>query len=92
MFSLNFLFRKHPRAAHASSVSSSADTSSKPTGRRPIPLAAPGTRVSDRHDLRRDFRRDLAASFPAELAAIGAILAERIQREEDTLYPLYTPA
>lgn len=37
-------------------------------------------------------RPDLAASFPAELIAIGAILTERIQREEDTLYPLYTPA
>jgi len=37
-------------------------------------------------------RPDLAESFPAELATVGAVLTERIQREEDTLYPLYIPA
>lgn len=33
----------------------------------------------------------LAASFGAELDAIGQALAARIRREEDTLYPMYRP-
>lgn len=37
-------------------------------------------------------RPDLAAAFADELAAVGGILVQRIEREEGTLYPLYTPA
>lgn len=37
-------------------------------------------------------RPDLAAAFAEELAAVGGILVQRIEREEGTLYPLYTPA
>ncbi|ENO86469.1 hemerythrin domain-containing protein [Thauera linaloolentis] len=33
----------------------------------------------------------LAASFVADLDAVGAALADRIRREEDVLYPLYAP-
>lgn len=33
----------------------------------------------------------LAASFAADLERVGAVLVDRIQREEDTLYPLYAP-
>lgn len=34
----------------------------------------------------------LQASFSGELAAVGRVLSDRIQREEATLYPLYLPA
>ncbi|MFA7292591.1 MAG: hemerythrin domain-containing protein [Rhodocyclaceae bacterium] len=34
---------------------------------------------------------ELAAEFTAELEGIGKVLVERIRREEETLYPLYTP-
>ena len=33
----------------------------------------------------------LAATFPADLAAIGQALGARIMREEDGLYPMYMP-
>ncbi len=33
---------------------------------------------------------ELAATFADELAAVGKVLVERIEREEGTLYPLYT--
>ncbi|MBV2263937.1 MAG: hemerythrin domain-containing protein [Thauera sp.] len=33
----------------------------------------------------------LATSFAADLERVGAVLVDRIQREEDTLYPLYAP-
>lgn len=33
----------------------------------------------------------LAATFPADLAAIGQALGARIKREEDVLYPMYVP-
>ncbi len=33
----------------------------------------------------------LAASFTADLEAVGAALADRIRREEEVLYPLYAP-
>lgn len=33
----------------------------------------------------------LAESFGSDLAAVGEILARRIEREETTLYPLYEP-
>lgn len=33
---------------------------------------------------------ELIAEFSGELAAIGKVLVERIRREEETLYPLYT--
>ncbi len=39
-----------------------------------------------------DFTPDLHATFGGELDAIGAALAGRIQREEETLYRLYLPA
>ncbi len=39
-----------------------------------------------------DFTADLQATFGGELDAIGAALAGRIQREEETLYRLYLPA
>ena len=35
---------------------------------------------------------DLAAHFATDLATIGKVLVERIQKEENTLYPLYMPA
>lgn len=35
---------------------------------------------------------ELAAAFGTELAQIGEALVARIQREEETLYPLYLPA
>jgi regulator of sigma D len=35
-------------------------------------------------------RPDLAAQFLHELDGIGQVLAQRIAREEETLYPLYT--
>jgi hypothetical protein len=34
---------------------------------------------------------ELAASFVADLDAVGEVLVERIRREEGTLYPLYVP-
>jgi len=36
--------------------------------------------------------KGLAESFAKDLNAIGAALVERIQREENTLYPLYMPS
>lgn len=36
-------------------------------------------------------RPELATAFVDELAGIGRVLVERIQREEATLYPLYAP-
>lgn len=33
----------------------------------------------------------LAHSFVADLERVGSVLVDRIQREEDTLYPLYAP-
>ncbi len=33
----------------------------------------------------------LAASFVADLERVGTVLVDRIQREEDALYPLYVP-
>lgn len=36
--------------------------------------------------------KELAGAFAKDFAAIGAVLGERIQREESTLYPLYIPA
>lgn len=41
------------------------------------------------HDLAQ--RPDLAPGFAAELDIVGKVLAKRIQREEETLYPLYAP-
>ncbi len=35
---------------------------------------------------------ELSVSFGKDLNAIGAALVERIQREENTLYPLYMPS
>jgi len=35
---------------------------------------------------------NLAESFGSDLNAVGKVLAERIRREESTLYPLYLPA
>jgi hemerythrin-like domain-containing protein len=35
---------------------------------------------------------DLAAHFAIDFATIGRVLVERIQKEENTLYPLYMPA
>lgn len=35
---------------------------------------------------------DLSDSFAAELADMGKVLRERIEREERTLYPMYLPA
>lgn len=37
-------------------------------------------------------RPDLAKAFAEELTAIGGVLVQRIEREESTLYPLYTAA
>ena len=37
-------------------------------------------------------RPDLADEFGHELEGIGKVLVQRIQREEQTLYPLYLPA
>lgn len=34
---------------------------------------------------------ELAASFPADLHGIGEALVARIKREEDVLYPMYSP-
>jgi len=39
-----------------------------------------------------DKQPDLAAAFGKDLENVGAILGERIRREEETLYPLYLPA
>ena len=39
-----------------------------------------------------DKQPELAASFGQDLENLGTILAERIRREEETLYPLYLPA
>lgn len=36
--------------------------------------------------------KELAAAFAKDFAEIGAVLGERIKREESTLYPLYIPA
>lgn len=33
----------------------------------------------------------LAGTFPADLERVGALLVDRIQREEEILYPLYAP-
>lgn len=35
---------------------------------------------------------NLVASFGRDLEAVGKVLVDRIQREEETLYPLYAPA
>lgn len=35
---------------------------------------------------------DLATAFSRDFAAIGTVLAERIRKEEEVLYPLYLPA
>jgi hypothetical protein len=35
---------------------------------------------------------NLVASFGRDLEAVGKVLVDRIQREETTLYPLYSPA
>lgn len=35
---------------------------------------------------------ELAAPFSEELDGVGAVLVQRIQREEETLYPLYMPS
>ena len=35
---------------------------------------------------------NLVASFGRDLEAVGKVLVDRIQREEATLYPLYSPA
>ena len=35
---------------------------------------------------------DLAAHFAADFATIGKVLVERIEKEENTLYPLYMPS
>ncbi|MDD3447675.1 MAG: hemerythrin domain-containing protein [Gammaproteobacteria bacterium] len=35
--------------------------------------------------------RELATAFSNDLDAVGAVLVERIQREESVLYPLYMP-
>lgn len=35
---------------------------------------------------------ELAASFGADLNAVGSVLVQRIQNEESNLYPLYLPA
>lgn len=35
--------------------------------------------------------KELASAFAADFAAIGAVLTERIRKEESVLYPLYTP-
>lgn len=35
---------------------------------------------------------DLAAHFATDFATIGRVLVERIQKEENVLYPLYMPA
>jgi hemerythrin-like domain-containing protein len=34
---------------------------------------------------------DLASRFAADFATLGKVLVERIQKEENTLYPLYMP-
>ncbi|MDQ3060608.1 MAG: hemerythrin domain-containing protein [Pseudomonadota bacterium] len=39
-----------------------------------------------------DTQPNLAVSFGNDLAAVGKVLVERIEREESTLYPLYLPA
>lgn len=41
------------------------------------------------HDLAQ--HPDMASSFSAELEGVGKVLVKRIQREEETLYPLYQP-
>lgn len=35
---------------------------------------------------------NLVASFGRDLEAVGKVLVDRIQREEESLYPLYAPA
>jgi hypothetical protein len=35
--------------------------------------------------------KELASAFATDFAAIGAVLTERIKKEESVLYPLYTP-
>lgn len=36
--------------------------------------------------------RDLAGAFAKDFAVIGSVLGERIQKEEQVLYPLYMPS